>query len=76
MKLMLGIVGILFIVLGTISGLVNWFFVEYYLESVNWEDESAILINKMSWLANIVFWGLGATLIGFASILNPPNRYQ
>ncbi|HAW97838.1 MAG TPA: hypothetical protein DCX67_04820 [Opitutae bacterium] len=55
---------------GTVAGMLNWLWVEFLLEDVNWEGPWMTL-NKVSWILNILGFGLGISLIGAASFLSP-----
>ncbi|GEM_PF-6593996 len=50
--------------------MLNWLWVEFLLEDVNWEGPWMTL-NKVSWILNILGFGLGISLIGAASFLSP-----
>jgi len=59
--------GILAIGVGTVFGVVNWYLVEFYLETVDWEGP-VVEFNKLTWLLNILGFGIGGVLIGIAAI--------
>ncbi|MFT5525360.1 MAG: hypothetical protein ACI9HK_003328 [Pirellulaceae bacterium] len=75
MKTILAVLGILFVVGGTFSGLLNWYLVEFYLIEVDW-DGPMVLVNKVTWLFNILGLGLGGMFIGFASMMRSTEKVQ
>lgn len=75
MKSFLAIVGILFVLGGMLSGLLDWFLVEFYLESVEWEGPM-VTVNTVAWFLHIVGVGLGVVLIGAASMMRFPQHPQ
>ena len=73
MKNILAIVGILCVIGGTLSGGLNWFLGEFYLQSVGWEGP-AMILNRAAWLLYIFGMGLGGTLIGLAVLVGSSNK--
>ena len=68
MKTALAILGILCVLVGTCSGVINWYLTEYYLETVGWSGPM-LDVNRIAWVVNILGMGLGGVLIGFAALM-------
>ena len=73
MKTVLALLGIGLVLGGTFFGVLNWFFTEFYLETVEWEGPM-ITVNRATWLLNILGMGLGGVLIGIAAMLRSPGK--
>ena len=75
MRLALLILGILLALGGTVCGVLNWWFTEFYLETVDWEGPM-VVVNRITWVLNILGMGLGVILIGVAAMIMLRYRVQ
>ena len=73
MKHVVAIVGIIFLLGGSFFGVLNWFLVEFYLETVDWEGPM-MMVNRATWILNILGMGLGGVLIGIAAMMRSPDK--
>ena len=73
MKHVLAVLGMIFLVGGTLFGVLNWFLTEFYLETVEWEGPM-VTVNRATWILNILGIGLGGVLIGIATMMRSPAR--
>lgn len=73
MKSVLALLGILFVLGGTICGALNWFLTEFYLETVDWEGPM-MMVNRGTWILSILGMGLGTVLIGVAAMMRAPDE--
>lgn len=72
MKSELAFFGIVLAAIGTLSGVLNWYLGEFYLQTVDWEGPM-LIVNRFSWIVNVLGVGAGVVLIGLA-LLQPPDE--
>ena len=72
MKKVSAILGIVFALGGTLSGLLNWCLAEFYLDRVGWEGP-LVTLNSFTWLFNVLGVGLGVLLVGISTIISSPS---
>lgn len=73
MKQVVAVIGIVFVLAGTLLGIVNWFLTEFFLETVEWEGPMMV-VNQAAWLLNILGIGCGAALIGVAAMMQSADK--
>lgn len=68
MKNACAVLGILCVLIGTFCGALDWYLVNYHLESVGWAGRM-VDVERYAWILQILGMGLGGVLIGFSALL-------